>query len=54
MRQRTASHPVGLVSESYTWAVEDRADARRFGVSFMRAQAKNQIAQFLPDQDREF
>ena len=52
MRQRAASHPVGLVSESYTRAVEDRADARRCGVSFMRAQAKNQIAQFHPNPGR--
>ena len=52
MRQRAASHPVGLVSESYTRAVEDRADARHCGVSSMRAQAKNQIAQFLPNPGR--
>ena len=52
MRQRAASHPVGLVSESCTRAVEDRADARHCGVSSMRAQAKNQIAQFLPNPGR--
>ena len=52
MRQLAASHPVGLVSESYTRAVEDRADARHCGVSSMRAQAKNQIAQFLPNPGR--
>ena len=44
--------PSGLLSESYTRAVEDRADARHCGVSSMRAQAKNQIAQFLPNPGR--
>ena len=50
--RRAASHPVGLVSESYTRAVEDRADARHCGVSSIRAQAKNQIAQFHPNPGR--
>ena len=52
MRQRAASHSVGLLSEANTRAVEDRADARHCGVSSMRAQAKNQIAQFLPNPGR--
>ena len=45
MRRRAASHPVGLVSESFARAVGVRADARRCEVSSMKAQVKNQIAQ---------
>ena len=45
MRRRAASHPVGLVSESFARSGGVRADARRCEVSSMKAQVKNQIAQ---------